>query len=1069
MDVIDRQEIETVFTANLKQLETAIIRYGNAMESAAARQDRAFRQSNANIERSALRMNQSLRAALAVGAIAVAGREVIEYEATWRNLTNTLKLYEGVIGPAEQATFRLNAVAINASVNIGELGNLTGAAARAVGGAKDQFRDTGTAVFEFSELVSKAAQISNNGSAAVSGALTQLSQAIASPRVQLGEFNSIIEGTPRLAQAFADGIGIAKGSIFELRQQIIAGNVSGVDLIQGLITQAAVLREEFGGMTTGAAEALNRFKNRLAEFIGTNQGAIDAQQGLAGAIDFVSENLEALTEAIIIGGAALAGFWGASTLASITAGLGGMTKGLKGTAAAMALLNGVSKVFGGPWVIGITAVAGALAYFALQGDAASESMDRLEKTLSDYRRASGDIQSDTRKLTELQDDLTEAVRNQQGAIEATKRAEIAALRERIAANQDLLKIQGLLAKAELGQVSEQVSRATETSLGDNINILSPEARARSVLSARASAAATDPDQPGLVDMEKRKAEFIRLLDEQIAANDRVLDAGGKLSEQDAAAYKIKADYLNLLAREADLRKQLQDLRPKSPYGTDLRDEVDPLSPPATGGGDKGDSKEAEKLREAFLAARDEINRAYNDTFETEIQAVERIYEARLAGLKKTAASEQEYRDLALKAEQVKDAEIAKINAEKDKQEAERNDQADKRRADQAAEELQLLDDILYARDAAHGRTLDLIKREFAARRAEVEATYTDEIESAARKAEALAALQEEEDKTIADVRQRALDDARDFSETDVVQAEVDRIHDEAQARIDAINAAYGGEIEAHREAQDAITEIIAEANDQIADLSRERLTGYVEDVGSIFGSLAGIIEDYGGKQSGAYKALIAIERAFTFASLTLNIAQGIGQAIKVGFPQNIPLIAGVVAQGATALSMLAPKGGGFQRGGHTGHGADTDVRGLVHANEYVQDAPTVRWYGVDIMRALQFRRIPKEALRGYQRGGYVGTPPPSIQRAADRITRQATAAAATIRQTSNIYNVQQGDVTLYGRDDADVVQQLRGELEQSEGRLLAQLGPAVANDIRRGGGEISSALQDSYSLARRGT
>lgn len=1068
MDVIDRQEIETVFTANMKQLETAMIRYGNAMESAAARQDRAFRQSNANISRDANRLNQSLRNAIAIGAFAVAGREVIEYEATWRNLTNTLSLYEEVIGPAADATKRLNAVAVDASVKIGELGNLTGAAARAVGANKDAFRDAGEAVFDFAELTSKAAQISNNGSAAVSGALTQLSQAIASPRVQLGEFNSIIEGTPRLAQAFADGITKANGSIFELRQLILSGDISGTDLITGLVSQASVLREEFAGLETGAAEALNRFQNRLAEFIGTNETAIAAQQNLAGAIDFVSNNLGAFTDAIIIGSAALGGFLGASALASIVTGLGGVTKGLRGTAAAMALLNGVSKIFGGPWVIGITAVAGALAFLALRGDDVTASMKQLEGTLEEYRRVGGRVQSDTQKMVTLQGELDDAIAAQQETVVATKNAEIAAIQQRIAANRDLLKIYGDLAIKELAQVQQNVARATQTTFAENINVFSPEARAKTTLGARAAAqvqaggvsSVTQPE----VYAARQKEAFLQLLDEEIARNNQLREQGKTLTEEQLAAYQIRADYLQLLDRERELTEQVKQVDPAERFRAFLNSRPDAGGAPSAGDAPAGE----DKARDAALKALEEIRAAYNATFDTEIEAVERVFKARIEGINKVKLTEQERLEATIRAEEVLSAEIGKIKAAQRAEEDEYAAARAERQQEQLDSEIQLLEEIYYARDAAQGRTLALIESEFAARRAEIESTFTEEVDSAKRKAEALAALKEEEETVIAEVRRRALDDAEDFTERDLIQSEVRRIQDEAQARIDAISAAYGGEIEAHQEAQDAITAIIGEANDQMVRLGQDRLIGYVDSVGSMFGSIAGVIENFGGKQSGAYKAIIAIERAFTFAKLSLGIAQGISEAMKVPFPANIPLIAGITAQGAQALSLLAPKGG-FQSGGHTGYGSDTDVRGFVHANEYVQPAPVVSHYGVDIMKALQFRRIPKHLLQGYQRGGYVGYAPPAVMRTAERITAGATAAATSVRNTSNVVNIQQGDVILNGGGNSDIAAQLRAELRQSEARIAAQVLPAVANDIRRGGGDVSEAIQGTYALGRRGS
>lgn len=1063
MDVVERQEIETVFTANLKQLESALIRYGNSIESAAARQEKAFRKSNANIGRSAERLNSQLRNAIAVGAIAVAGKEILDYEEAWRNTTNTLHQYRGVLGLAATAAKDLNAVANDAGVPLSGLTSLTGAAARAAGTMGDKLGDARSAVFDFAETVSKGAALANNGVAAVDGALIQLSQAIASPRVQLGEFNSIVEGTPRLAQAFADGIDKAGGSVSKLRLLIGKGDISGEELFKGLLSQTEKVRAEFESLNQGPSEALARLQNRITEFVGTNEAAVSSAQKLAGAINFVADNLGPLTDAIIVGSAALGGFLGASALAAITTGLGGMTKGLTGAAKAMALLNGVTKLFGGPFVIAVTAAAAALAYFALKGDGAAAAIDKLEDTLGAYNRTQGRIESDTSALTQLQRELTEAIKNQQGAIEATKRADIAALTARISKNRELLEIQGLQARAELGRVSESVGNFSGTTVRErtSLSIKDQESERLSILATRKARAEGDASAEG------RQAAFLKLLEQQVSKNKAIEAAGGILSKQQRAAYEIKAEYLTLLDRERLLTEQVAALgNTRLAANTDFRDElgqgdyVKPGTKFATPDEDDGKKK---KEKDDTLGALAEIRKAYEQTFKTERQLLDATNASRLEAIEKAKVSDAERAELRLQAEMVYSDAVGQIKAAEDAEaEAYAKDRAD-RAKDQADAEIALLDEVLYYRDAAAGRTLALLDREYEARKAQIEA----EIDDQARRNEALAALAETHERTVAEVRAMALEDARDFYETDALDIETDRIARDAEARIEAIQAAYGGEIEAHQEAQNAILAIVAEANDQMIGLQRERLVGYVDDVGSIFSSLGGIIEEYGGKQSGAYKAVMAIERAFTFASLSMQIAQGIGKAIAVGFPQNIPIIAAVTAQGASALAMLSGAKG-FQGGGPTGAGADTDVRGVVHANEYVQDAPTVRHYGTDVMRAIQLRRIPKHVLQGYQRGGFVGILPPSISRAADRVTGEASRAFTQVNQSSSSISYKAGDVNLYGRDDNDIVRQLRAELRASEARVSESILPTIAADVRRGGGAVASVIEGTYGLNRTG-
>ncbi|MGN7870967.1 phage tail tip lysozyme [Paracoccus sp. 22332] len=67
---------------------------------------------------------------------------------------------------------------------------------------------------------------------------------------------------------------------------------------------------------------------------------------------------------------------------------------------------------------------------------------------------------------------------------------------------------------------------------------------------------------------------------------------------------------------------------------------------------------------------------------------------------------------------------------------------------------------------------------------------------------------------------------------------------------------------------------------------------------------------------------------------------------------------------------------GFQTGSWTGPGADTDVAGLVHANEFVFDAAATRRIGVANLEAIR-----RGTMRGYLSGGHVtsrGAPPMAV-------------------------------------------------------------------------------------------
>lgn len=116
-----------------------------------------------------------------------------------------------------------------------------------------------------------------------------------------------------------------------------------------------------------------------------------------------------------------------------------------------------------------------------------------------------------------------------------------------------------------------------------------------------------------------------------------------------------------------------------------------------------------------------------------------------------------------------------------------------------------------------------------------------------------------------------------------------------------------------------------------------------------FGQLADIAKAYGGEQSKTYRALFALSKAFAVAQAAVALAQNVSEASKVGFPQNVPLIAGAFAQGASIVALLAGAnfsgGGGYAEGGYTGAGGKFEPAGVVHRGEGVLNQGEIRALG----------------------------------------------------------------------------------------------------------------------------
>lgn len=295
-------------SADINRMEKAL----NQARAVTAKQTKAiedrFAAMNTKIVRDSDRMSADLRRTIAAIGVTAAVTSLTRYADTWTNLRNQVRQYADVVGPVEVSTQRLLRIANDAGVEVESLGVTFAASARAarnLGASAQQ-------VYAFNEAVAKGSAIANTGVAAVNGALTQLGQSIGSPKAQLGEFNSIIEGTPRLAQAFADGIKEANGDVSKLRSLIASGEISGGELFQGLLSQLPKLREEFSKTENAISRSYARLQNAAVQYVGTMDRQIGLTEKFGGLINFVADNLDlfaaaAVATAAVLGTQGLAG------------------------------------------------------------------------------------------------------------------------------------------------------------------------------------------------------------------------------------------------------------------------------------------------------------------------------------------------------------------------------------------------------------------------------------------------------------------------------------------------------------------------------------------------------------------------------------------------------------------------------------------------------------------------------------------------------------------------------------------------------------------------------------------
>ncbi|MGQ1460336.1 tape measure protein [Acinetobacter baumannii] len=216
--------------------------------------------------------------------------------------------------------------------------------------------------------------------------------------------------------------------------------------------------------------------------------------------------------------------------------------------------------------------------------------------------------------------------------------------------------------------------------------------------------------------------------------------------------------------------------------------------------------------------------------------------------------------------------------------------------------------------------------------------------------------------------------ANDLADSKFGAADLDE-----QNSLETLNAQFEQQLISQQDFENQKTAIIQAAQDQRNQIAAEyaknaqdiedkyqqdRLNTQIAFGGQMMGSLTSMFGSMFGEQSKAYKIMFAADKAYAIAAAGIAIQQNIAAASKAGFPLNIPLIAGAVAQGASIIANIrAIKDQGFAEGGYTGRGGKYEVAGAVHKGEIVWSQEDIkRWGGVGLVEKMRKSANPEAFL-----------------------------------------------------------------------------------------------------------
>jgi tape measure domain-containing protein len=120
-------------------------------------------------------------------------------------------------------------------------------------------------LINITKTIQQAVAISGAGTESARAALFQLGQGLASGELRGQELNSVLEQTPRIAQAIADSMGVPIGALRELAAQ---GQISTAVVFNAVKSQAAVIDQEFQITKGTVGQALTNLFDQFGRVIG---------------------------------------------------------------------------------------------------------------------------------------------------------------------------------------------------------------------------------------------------------------------------------------------------------------------------------------------------------------------------------------------------------------------------------------------------------------------------------------------------------------------------------------------------------------------------------------------------------------------------------------------------------------------------------------------------------------------------------------------------------------------------------------------------------------------------------
>lgn len=231
----------------------------------------------------------SVRGALIATAAILVARKVIQIGDAYQSLQGQLRLVTASTRELESTTQTLFDISNRTRQGIEATSSLFIRLGRSTDFSNDR-------IAQLTETIGQTIAISRAAPEQARAALFQLGQGFAAGALRGEELNSVMEQTPELAKAIADGLGITIGSLRVLGAE---GKLTAEAVAGALESAAENVAKDFQEVPLTVGDAITKVGNSLTQFIGELDSALNATSLLAKGIDGVATTILGL--AVIIG------------------------------------------------------------------------------------------------------------------------------------------------------------------------------------------------------------------------------------------------------------------------------------------------------------------------------------------------------------------------------------------------------------------------------------------------------------------------------------------------------------------------------------------------------------------------------------------------------------------------------------------------------------------------------------------------------------------------------------------------------------------------------------------------